>query len=42
MTNQNDPDAIRRDIERTRSDLSHDVNALADEAKEQADKQEDR
>lgn len=32
MTNQNDPDAIRRDIERTRSDLSHDVNALADEA----------
>lgn len=33
MTNQNDPDDIRRDIERTRSDLSYDVNALADEAK---------
>lgn len=29
----NDPDAIRRDIERTRADLSQDVNALADEAK---------
>lgn len=29
----NDPDAIRRDIERTRADVSQDVNALADEAK---------
>lgn len=33
MTTHDDPDAIRRDIERTRADLSHDVNALADEAK---------
>ena len=26
------PDDIRRDIERTRADLSHNVNALADQA----------
>ena len=28
----NNPDEIRRDIERTRADLSHNVNALADSA----------
>ncbi len=28
----NNPDEIRRDIERTRADLSHNVNALADQA----------
>ncbi|SDB89010.1 Protein of unknown function [Raineyella antarctica] len=28
----NDPDEIRRDIDRTRANLSYDVNALADEA----------
>lgn len=28
----NDPDEIRREIDRTRANLSHDVNALADEA----------
>lgn len=33
MTTSNDPDDIRRDIERTRANLSSDVNALADEAK---------
>lgn len=33
MTTNNDPDEIRRDIERTRANLSTDVNALADEAK---------
>lgn len=33
MTTHNDPDEIRRDIERTRAHLSQDVNALADEAK---------
>jgi vacuolar-type H+-ATPase subunit H len=33
MTTSNDPDEIRRDIERTRAQLSNDVNALADEAK---------
>ncbi|WP_432557700.1 DUF3618 domain-containing protein [Granulicoccus sp. GXG6511] len=33
MTTHNDPDDIRRDIERTRAHLSQDVNALADEAK---------
>lgn len=32
MTTHNDPDEIRRDIERTRAHLSQDVNALADEA----------
>lgn len=33
MTTHNDPEEIRRDIERTRAHLSQDVNALADEAK---------
>ncbi|GAB3622072.1 DUF3618 domain-containing protein [Mariniluteicoccus endophyticus] len=33
MTTSNDPEEIRRDIERTRASLSDDVNALADEAK---------
>src|ERR1700712_3275811 len=30
MTQSNDPDEIRAEIERTRADLSDDVNALAD------------
>lgn len=33
MTQSNDPDQIRRDIERTRANLSQDVNALTDEAR---------
>ncbi|MDO5499591.1 MAG: DUF3618 domain-containing protein [Propionibacteriaceae bacterium] len=33
MTTHNDPEEIRRDIERTRANLSQDVNALADEAR---------
>lgn len=33
MTTSNDPEEIRREIERTRANLSNDVNALADEAK---------
>jgi hypothetical protein len=32
MTDSNDPDEIRADIERTRAELSDDVDALADTA----------
>lgn len=40
----NDPEQIRQDIERTRSNLSYDVNALADEAnpKHMAQRQVDK
>lgn len=33
MTTSNDPETIRREIERTRADLSEDVNALTHEAR---------
>ena len=44
MTTSSDPDEIRADIERTRAELSHNVDSLADTAnpKNIADRQVDK